>query len=161
MLFFGVAMDTQTARHRLLIPAQAAKLSDLREAISQIFEGYSLSPKLTRRMVLALDECVANIIEHGRVPETDGAIEIAIDVLDDRIVAEISDNGVPFDPSLRGEQRGSGSYPRRGFGLYLIHMIADSIEYERTPDGRNVLTLTKMLNSTSQPESAGPDTCQA
>ena len=37
------------------------------------------------------------------------------------------------------------SYPRRGFGLYLIHMIVDSIAYERTSDGRNLLTLTMML----------------
>ncbi len=154
-------MQTQTARHRLLIPAQAAKLSELREAIFCILDQYSLPAKLTRRMVLAIDEAVANIIEHGKLPNTDGTVEVAVDVLEDRIVAEIVDNGVPFDPSLRGEHPEQKGYPRRGFGLYLIHMIADSIEYERTPEGRNVLTLTKLLEPSSQTPRAESDTCQA
>lgn len=154
-------MQTQTARHKLLIPAQAAKLSELREDVFRILEQYSLAPKLTRRMVLAIDESVANIIEHGKLPENGGTIEVAIDVLEDRIVAEIIDNGVPFDPTLRAEQPDQKGYPRRGFGLYLIHMIADCVEYERTPEGRNVLTLTKLLDATSHPPKAESETCQA
>lgn len=138
-------MSTQTERHRLLVPAETSKLCDLRENVTQICDQCEIPRKVTRRMVLAVDEAIANIIEHGQLPDSDEPIELSLEVADDRIVAEITDRGIPFDPTFRGKEPDRRSYPRRGFGLYLIHMIVDSVEYERTADGRNVLILTKSL----------------
>jgi anti-sigma regulatory factor (Ser/Thr protein kinase) len=33
-----------------------------------------------------------------------------------------------------------------GLGIYLVKTIMDTMHYERTADGYNVLTLTKRLN---------------
>jgi len=43
----------------------------------------------------------------------------------------------PRPPALR--------FPQRGFGLHLIRLVIDKIDYERTPEGENVLVLTKHL----------------
>ena len=135
----------ETVRHRILVPADTSHLCELRESLTHLCEQYEVSPKVTRRMVLSIDEAVANIIEHAQLEVNDKSIELCIEVMEDRIVAEVSDRGVPFDPSPRFTEPNPRRYPRRGFGLYLIHMIVDSIAYERTSDGRNLLTLTMML----------------
>ena len=138
-------MSKEIVRHRIMVPAETSKLSELRESLTLLCDQYSVPPKVTRRMVLAIDEALANIIEHGQLNNAQNGIELRLEVTDDRIVAEIKDRGIPFDPSPCGAQPDQRSYPRRGFGLYLIHMIVDSMEYQRTCDGCNVLTLTKLL----------------
>jgi anti-sigma regulatory factor (Ser/Thr protein kinase) len=139
-------MSPETVRHSVLIPAETSRLAELRNSLSELFAPFVLPAKVTRRVILAIDEAVANIMEHGRLPRGGDEIEVSIEVADDRIVADILDNGIPFDPTLSGKTPNRDSYPRRGFGLYLIHMVADEVVYRRTDEGRNRLTLTKYLD---------------
>lgn len=139
-------MSPQLVRHKIVVPAETDKLSELRDHLSRLCEDNAVPPKVTRRMVLAIDEALANIIEHGQLPADDGAIELVLEMTESHVVAEITDRGIPFDPCPRGSEPDRRHYPRRGFGLYLIHMIVDSIEYRRTPSGCNVLTLTKTID---------------
>jgi anti-sigma regulatory factor (Ser/Thr protein kinase) len=135
----------EIVRHKILVPAETAKLSELRQYLSHLCAQENIPPKTTRRMVLAIDEALANVIEHAGLKQGDQGIELSLEIKDDKIVAEICDRGIPFDPSPRSEGPDRRGYPRRGFGLYLIHMIVDRITYERTSDGQNVLTLTKRI----------------
>jgi len=135
----------EIVRHKILIPAETAKLSELRQYLSDLCAEENIPAKTTRRMVLAIDEALANVIEHACLKENNKEIELSLEIGDDKIVAEICDRGIPFDPSPHSEGPDRRSYPRRGFGLYLIHMIVDRITYERTSDGQNVLTLTKRI----------------
>ena len=96
-------------------------------------------------MVLAIDEALTNIIVHGKIKKDD-QIDLTVEIDDDQIVAEFQDSGVPFDPSLDRGTPDPKSFPHRGFGLYLIHLIVDEVEYERTEDGRNVLKMFKTLH---------------
>jgi serine/threonine-protein kinase RsbW len=123
-----------------------AKLCELREQLSRLCEQLEVPPKTARRVILAIDEALSNVIEHASLKESSKEIELSLEIAGDRIVAEIVDRGVPFDPSPFNPSPDRRTYPRRGFGLYLIHMIIDRIEYERTSDGRNVLTLTKSMD---------------
>lgn len=138
-------MNTEIIRHKIVLRADTSKLCDLRESLTALCDQHEVPPKVTRRMVLAIDEAIANIIEHARLPENENTIELSLEVADETIEAEISDRGIPFDPGPRFSEPDRNMYPRRGFGLYLIHMIADAITYERTDDGRNILTLTMRL----------------
>lgn len=135
----------QLVRHKILVPAETERLSELREQLSRLCEEHDVPLRVTRRIVLAIDEALANIMEHGQLPANEGDIELVLEVTEDRVIAEITDRGIPFDPTPRGAEPDRRHYPRRGFGLYLIHMIVDSIEYLRTPTGYNVLTLTKQI----------------
>jgi serine/threonine-protein kinase RsbW len=138
-------MTAEIVRHKILVPADTSKLCDLREEITGLCDHHDVAPKVTRRMVLAIDEALANIIEHAQLKTEDSEIELCLEVSEDKIVAEISDSGIAFDPSPCFKSPDCRLFPRRGFGLYLIHMIVDSVTYERTSEGRNVLTLTKTL----------------
>ena len=135
----------EIVRHKILVPAETAKLSELRQYLSQLCAEENIPSKTTRRMVLAIDEALANVIEHADLKEDEKEIELSLEISDDKVVAEICDRGIPFDPTPRSEGPDRRTYPRRGFGLYLIHMIVDRITYERSSNGQNVLTLMKRI----------------
>src|SRR5262245_45384677 len=130
--------NMEIVRHKTQVPADMAKLCKLRDQVSQLCAEQGVPSKTARRMVLAIDEALSNVIEHAYLK--DKQIELSVEITDEKVVAEIVDRGIPFDPCPYDASPDCRSYPRRGFGLYLIHMIVDRIEYERTKDGRNVLT---------------------
>jgi len=130
---------------KLMVPLDPARLFQLREHIYRLCEVEGVPAQTTRLMVLAIDEAVANIIEHANLDATHNEIELALEIGDSKIEAVIRDRGGPFDPRRTLTKPDQASFPRRGFGLYLIHKIVDNLQYERTSEGENVLTLTKTI----------------
>ena len=130
---------------KIMVPLDTARLFQLREHIYQLCEVEGVPKQTTRLMVLAIDEAVANIIEHADLDTTHNEIELSLEISDNRIVATIRDRGGPFDPCRTFKEPDHTSFHRRGFGLYLIHKIVDYLQYERTSEGKNVLTLTKKI----------------
>jgi serine/threonine-protein kinase RsbW len=135
----------EITQHKIQIPVRTSHLAGLRRQVETICERHNIPGLTTRRMVLAIDEALTNIIVHGKMPP-DGQVHLCVEIDDDQIIAEFQDQGVPFDPSLDRGGPDPKSFPHRGFGLYLIHLIADEVEYERTADGRNVLKMFKTLH---------------
>lgn len=154
---------------RISIPARTQSLHEIRSFCEKVLAGGAGDREAQRKMILAIDEAVANVIEHA-YPQSEGnqpTIDVSIELLPDRVVARILDRGRPFDPraveALRegerrrsaGRRRGDGAsvlgcrppprFPQRGFGLHLIRLVVDRIDYQRTSDGENVLILTKNL----------------
>ena len=162
-------MEAASATPTICIPAKSQSQERVRCFCRAILENHTVDTPLRRKLVLAIDEAVANVIEHAyeksgeKSPST---IELSFELRPDRIVVRILDRGDPFDPrrqpepserrpaesvkdeglDLRvGVRRTGSSFPRRGFGLRLIRLIMDEIEYQRTPHGENLLTLTKRI----------------
>ena len=129
-------------RKQLVVPVDTSKLYELREQLYQLCEENKVPAQTARRIVLAIDETLSNIMEHGNLACEEG-IEVSLEFEPDRIVAKVRDRGIPFDPTPRWGGPERGHFPRRGFGLYLIHLIVDQVEYQRTTCGQNILTLTK------------------
>ena len=136
----------ETLDKEILVPADTSRLFELRAYLYRLCEENSIPSQTTRRMVLAIDEAIANVIEHGLEsggPSPDVFVSLEMD--DERIVATIKDRGKPFDPTSYEESPDYRKFPKRGFGLYLIHLIVDDIEYRRDDSGENVLVLTKFI----------------
>lgn len=98
------------------------------------------------KLALVLEEAVANVINHAfsGVPAPHRiAIELAIE--DDRVTAEIIDNGHAFDPSAAPDPDRTTPLEQRdvgGLGIHLIRRMMDRVEYRRA-DGENRLRLEK------------------
>ncbi len=165
----------ETIAPRICFPARTQCLELIRSFCREILEGHACEPQVYRKLILAIDEAVANVIEHAYASDGVAAIstiELSIDVQPDRVVARILDRGRPFDPrgvdvnskakglaevhasrsreraspaEADSAKRSSARLAARGFGLHLIRLIIDEIDYQRTPDGENVLILTKHL----------------
>ena len=135
----------EITQHKILVPLETSQLAGIRRRVEKICELHNVPALTTRRMVLAIDEALTNIIVHGEVGPHHDRVSLSVEIEEDHIVAELEDRGIPFDPSLDRGGPDPKSFPRRGFGLYLIHLIADDLEYQRTEDGRNVLRMFKTL----------------
>ena len=135
----------QTVRSDILVSPDTAQLSELRASVYRFCEVHKIPSQTTSRMVLAIDEALANVIEHGVTGE-EHPILVSMETDGERIIARLRDRGVPFDPTPVVDSPDNRRFPRRGFGLYLMHLIVDSMEYIRTEDGENILTLTKTID---------------
>ena len=70
------------------------------------------------------------------------------DVKDGVLTMVIKDHGVAFDPTQHAEVDIDADLDDRqigGLGIHLVRTIMDTMSYERTANGYNVVTLTKRL----------------
>ncbi len=119
----------------------ASELADLREQIRDVCHENGLYGPTLSRLVIAVDEATANILEHS---DRDQARPIGISIRfnSDSVAAEITDDGAEFDPTAQITYEPSDKCrSKRGFGLYLIKVMADEIDYRRVGN-TNYLRLT-------------------
>ncbi len=124
------------------------QIPQLSEFVDKACHSVGFDEKTTISMNLAIEEAVVNVMSYAYPKGTKGKVTIEAISNDERVKFVISDNGVPFDPTvvaeadttLPAEERNIG-----GLGVFLIRHLMDSVNYERI-GGFNVLTLRKKLN---------------
>ncbi|MGW6729180.1 ATP-binding protein [Nocardia sp. NPDC055029] len=101
---------------------------------------------------LAVHEAVVNAIEHGGAGIPDATVGITLDIEDDELLIEISDQGPGFDPDTVPDPRLPDSVLRAsGRGVLLMRAVVDSLEAAHGPNGRFTLTLrTKLPRSVAE-----------
>ena len=75
-------------------------------------------------------------------------MELTAKVSEGILTLVIKDHGAPFDPTQHADVDVDAALDERqigGLGIHLVKAIMDTVNYERTADGYNVLTLTKTL----------------
>lgn len=119
-------------------------------AFADVFESFCIShgveTAVMRAFQVAFDEWLTNVVDYAHEGRHEVPIEVALAVSPDRLSAEISDRGDPFDPlnhsaepslNLDVEDR-----PIGGLGIHLIRTLMDDLVYRREQD-RNILRMTK------------------
>lgn len=128
---------------QLKIRADMDDIGELTDFVSQAGLQTGLSEKETKRLRLALEEAVANVINYSEATY----VAIEADKIDTRLRVRVTDDGKPFDPtvdsttdfSLPPDQR-----PPGGLGIMFLHQMTEALDYQR--DGNlNVLTLYKNI----------------
>ncbi len=116
--------------------------------ILENIETVELKKSDIRKVEIASEEVLVNIINHAYQGQSDKIIKIQVDVNQHVIELKFFDNGPKFNPTeeeisyesgLPLEERSLG-----GLGLIMIHQYMDDIKYERLGD-MNRLTLTKQI----------------
>ncbi len=133
------------------IPAKPEFLCPLRQFIGSLARQLGFPDSDADMIALAADEALANSVRHAR--RGLGQLEVKIRVTQDALEVSILDDGQEYferflEPleieSHLKEMRGNG------LGLHIIKMVMDTVEYVRTDDSRNVLTLVKYLPVTEE-----------
>ncbi|MCA9755418.1 MAG: SpoIIE family protein phosphatase [Candidatus Eisenbacteria bacterium] len=97
---------------------------------------------------LAVYEAVANIVEHGQVPNDD-RVEIAFHANANGLEAEVVSTGTPFDPTAtRISPPAPEEMAEGGYGLHLIRSLTDHIGYD-SKDGQHTLRLTRLWRAST------------
>lgn len=129
--------------YQLSMRSSMEDIAALSPFISQVTKRAGMEEKEAKRIRLAVEEAVANVINHGEATN----INLQTTVEDNMLVFTIDDDGQPFDPtqasatdlSVPPDQR-----PPGGMGIILLHQMTDGLAYQRI-DGRNILTMKKKI----------------
>ena len=144
----GATRNGNAATVRLTIPARPEYITLCRLALTGIARVRDLSEEVLADLKLALTEAASNSVRHAYSGGDDiGVVEISYELLPDRLVIEVIDDGEGFDPQDaegRPEELAEG-----GLGIAIIRAIADDVEIGRQPGGRGSrLRFAKELGST-------------
>ncbi len=126
---------------RLTMLATMDEIGRLEPFIAHAAQRAGMAISDAKRLRLAVEEAVANVINHGQAT----AITLQAAIEGRQVVITIDDDGLPFDQtadsttdlSVPADQR-----PPGGLGIMYLHKMADGLDYQRT-DGHNILRIRK------------------
>lgn len=129
----------------LRIAAEVKNLLAIRRFVQDTATALAVPAPAIDDLVLAVDESITNIIEHGYRGQP-GDIEIEVRRAGETVVVHLRDQAPPFDPTrlpdpdltLSLEERPVGR-----MGVFLTRQLVDAVTYRLTSQGGNELTLTK------------------
>ena len=135
----------------LELHATPADIGQAQEAVREFCAARALPAAAVDDLILALDELLANIIEHGYRRDPAGTIRLRARGSGDTLELEIRDRAPAFDPLTAAPPDLSSPFSQRavgGLGIHLARSVTDAIEYTREA-GENRLRLTKRVPSPS------------
>jgi serine/threonine-protein kinase RsbW len=128
----GTNGDGRTVR--LTIPARAEYITLCRLALTGIARVRSLPDDVLADLKLALTEAASNSVRHAYAGDAAGVVEISYELLPDRLVIEVVDDGDGFDP--REAEGPPDELSEGGLGIAIIRAIADDVEIGKQAGGR-------------------------
>jgi len=131
-----------------LFKAEIEELPSILQWVHKNLANVALPPSEIRKVELALEEALVNIIRHA-YPNSSGQLEIICQhVPQKKLVFIIKDKGGPFNPLAQSVQpiltEKVEDVEVGGLGILLMQKCVDEVLYERLHP-YNVLTLIKKL----------------
>jgi len=120
----------------------------LKQTLDGFTERHRIEPEVRFELNLAIEEAVANIIQHGDLPEAGGRIFLALQLEGALIKAELRDNGRPFNPLAADVPDLETPFEDRdigGLGIFYLRQMTDELTYHYE-DGENILAMKKRIS---------------
>lgn len=118
-------------------------LGQVTEETVRFIEANGIRGEAVYAANLAIEEMVTNILNYGYDDTMVHEILLRVEVLPQRLLLMIEDDGHEFNPLNAPEPDVNLPIERRtpgGLGIHLVRKLADEMRYERR-DGRNRLTI--------------------
>ena len=134
-----------SAVHVMTFPATRAGFDQAFWELRRTLDSRSLQQKTRYNCELVFEEVVSNITKYAYPADGRFGIEVSLDFSDRVIVMVFEDVGIPFDPVQHPPVENARSLEDAttgGRGLLLVRMAASRLDYQRTRDHRNRLTVT-------------------
>jgi sigma-B regulation protein RsbU (phosphoserine phosphatase) len=126
------------------------KLSEI-ERLGQVVEEFAalhhLPPNLIFEINVALEEVLTNVISYGYEDSDEHDIMMRLSCEEGEVMAEIEDDGRPFNPLEAAEPDTNKPLEERpvgGLGIHLVRKLMDDVEYKRQ-QGKNLLMMKKRI----------------
>lgn len=133
----------------VVITNESRNLSEVRRVVAEMLEPSTFDRKQTNEIILAVDEGLANVVEHAYQGGV-GEIKLLFGLDPETFRVHIRDNGVRFEPGELRSQVDIHDHIKRGLkgglGLFLMKRIMDDVYYTHDgPDYVNELVMVKKL----------------
>ncbi len=132
----------------LKVPSATENLALIREFVGNVGSQAGLVDDDVAKLELAVDEAVANVIEHAHGHDSNKEVTVRATFDAATLRIEVVDEGEGFDPTAVPttpvEQM---VHDRRtgGLGLRVMRSLMDEVSYEIIPGERNRLRLLKRI----------------
>jgi serine/threonine-protein kinase RsbW len=138
-------MTFEPFRKDLRITNDTKNLSLVRQVTKEVLEKTLFEKIDCDKIILAVDEAVANVVEHAYEDRT-GEIDIRFDVDAEKLEIMIRDNGKKFQPEMIAapdihEHIKKGL--KGGLGMFLMRKIMDEVRYTLDSTYVNELVMVK------------------
>ena len=138
------------APRRIIMKNEMTEVSRMRGFFLSVCREHDIDDETFKTLNLAIEEWVANVINYAYPKGIRGHVELTAKVSEGILTLVIKDHGAPFDPTQHADVDVDAALDERqigGLGIHLVKAIMDTVNYERSADGYNVLTLTKELKN--------------
>ena len=128
----------------LSMSASMDDISCIEPFMAHIAKQAGMEGREAKRLRLAVEEAVANIINHGQAT----TIKLHAKTDDNQLVLTIDDDGQPFNPTTDSSTDFSvpaDERPPGGLGIMFLHKMTDGLDYQRL-EGHNILKIIKKYN---------------
>ena len=135
------------------LKSKLSELDTLCRHLERFGKALGLSPKCMFEANLALDELFTNIISYGFKDKKEHTIEITIALKNNKLVFNIEDDGIPFNPTKADTPDLECTIEEckiGGLGIHLAKNLMDEVCYQRCKE-KNILTLKKNIED-AEPE---------
>ena len=136
----------ESLQRSITLPNDIATISQLSEFVETVCEEKGLDMALTMNLNLALEEAVVNVMSYA-YPGSQGDVMVDIIIDDQKVVSILTDSGIPFDPTQKGDvdtTLPAEERPIGGLGIHLVKQIMDKVSYQYVGN-QNILTLEKNI----------------
>ena len=136
----------ESLQRSITLPNDIATITQLSEFVETVCEEKGLDMALTMNLNLALEEAVVNVMSYA-YPDSQGDVKVDIIIDDQKVVSILTDSGIPFDPTQKGDvdtTLPAEERPIGGLGIHLVKQIMDKVSYQYVGN-QNILTLEKNI----------------
>jgi sigma-B regulation protein RsbU (phosphoserine phosphatase) len=130
-------------RMSLVVTSDFQEIGRLNRELARFARKNDLPEGVMRKLNIAIDDLVNNIISYGTDAGGAQPIEINCAYLDNRLMLEVIDCGSPFNPFEQLNPDTTSSIEDRkigGLGRLLVKELMDNVDYERKKD-KNIVKL--------------------
>lgn len=134
-------------KQQFTLAADVSSLPKGRAIINEVCQKLLIDEQMTYDILLAVDEVLSNVIEHGYAGLEPGEMILAWSQENGRLILEITDFGrvfQPREPQTPDIEAIFESGRQGGLGLFIVYQIMDDVSYQSAADG-NKTTLVKNL----------------
>jgi anti-sigma regulatory factor (Ser/Thr protein kinase) len=136
-----------TAKATLRVGNSLAEIERVVLWVEALGAEKGLPQNVVNDLNLCLDEILSNTVSYGYLDRGHHDIMVNIRLTGDILIAEVQDDGIPFDPRQETLASLSGGLRDRkpgGLGIRFVYALMDEIDYARV--GKyNRLTLKKKI----------------
>jgi serine/threonine-protein kinase RsbW len=137
-----------TLHDMLVVTNDTRYLIIVRDFVQRMIRQSALDAAEENKIILAVDEAISNIIEHGYGPDREGSIEIEVEADARAFKIVIRDEGREFDPGDKAEvdlNKHISAGKKKGLGIFLMRRIMDEVRYSYKDGRQNELVLVKHI----------------
>ncbi len=141
-------IDPEESERHLILHNDIQQIPQLADFVETIADEMKIEQSLAMGINLALEEAVTNVIMYAYPKGSDGLVDIEAIMRKKSLEFIITDSGIPFDPTqvpVADTTLGVEERPVGGLGIFLVRNIMDTVNYRRSDDGKNILSMTKNI----------------